>query len=484
MSFRALNLASTRFPQDLSQWPKGAHRRVHFGQHILWHPYSLGGRHLEPEELSAYRYIGDPEVDDLISLLEAHLGRQIGAGEDILRHLEEASNSENQYVNVAPHSTQKELKAFYEKYSSYPAWVDTASLERGQEVFLAYLGAIGVALYYRSLVPGFSIPPLAHVLKTTGYLAPPSTKQRVQERLTDTFAMLILSLTQISSLQPGVGEGWKACLQVRFLHAKVRRAILSRSGKRSWQTEKYGVPINEEDMAATLLAFSQNSLVGTEILLGFPLPVQERRDFLAVWRYIGWLLGVRVIPDNDNFVGNDGANPLPRPLDPCGPGWRNERLSSIEHSQSMFESILTHVLHPDDSSIEVSHYLLWQGRSKDPQVDEGIQQQNWFYYRCLQCRRFIGDSLADELNLPLNPNRWNRCRSWIFSTLFLLSLSMYTAAALPWSPFRALIVSFHRKRLLEFSKSWHSEHGKRVHDQLSNGQEKGQSCQFAMLLSP
>ena len=45
-------------------------------------------------------------------------------------------------------------------------------------------------------------------------------------------------------------------------------------------------------MGATLLAFSYNVLVGIELIGGAPLPLQQQEDYLALWRYIGWLLGV------------------------------------------------------------------------------------------------------------------------------------------------------------------------------------------------
>ena len=45
-------------------------------------------------------------------------------------------------------------------------------------------------------------------------------------------------------------------------------------------------------MGATLLAFSYNVLVGIELIGGTPLSQQQQEDYLALWRYIGWLLGV------------------------------------------------------------------------------------------------------------------------------------------------------------------------------------------------
>jgi len=316
MLFHGVNQPSTRFPSDPSRWPEGGRLRVHYGQRVLWLPLSEGGRHLSPTELSVYRNVGDVEIDKLLDLLEDDSGRPVQPGQDVLARVMDASS-----LPPKASGLEQALHAFHRKYTDIPSWADTEQLKRGQDVFSAYLPAIGLSLYYRSLVPGFSIPPLAQTLMCTGYMAPPATRDRVRARLMDTFAFLVLGLAETDALLPVSGKGWKACLQVRILHAKVRRTLMKRNGRRAWDVDSHGIPINEEDMAATLLAFSLNSLVGAEILLGFPLPEEERRDFLALWRYMGWLLGVRVEHDD-----NGSATSVPRALDPCGPGWLDERI--------------------------------------------------------------------------------------------------------------------------------------------------------------
>jgi len=60
----------------------------------------------------------------------------------------------------------------------------------------------------------------------------------------------------------------------------------------AWDVAAFGVPINQEDMAATLLAFSYNVLVGIEAIRGAPLPRADQAAYLHLWRYIGFLLGV------------------------------------------------------------------------------------------------------------------------------------------------------------------------------------------------
>ena len=56
----------------------------------------------------------------------------------------------------------------------------------------------------------------------------------------------------VNCLEPG-GDGWKAALRVRLLHGIARRRTLERlrfsSG--SYSVNDDGIPINQEDMAAT-----------------------------------------------------------------------------------------------------------------------------------------------------------------------------------------------------------------------------------------
>ena len=100
-------------------------------------------------------------------------------------------------------------------------------------------------------------------------------------RLADTGRLLVDSVQQ-GSLRPG-GVGWSSALRVRALHAKVRRRLLSKRTTcpgGEWDTAQFGVPINQEDMAATLLAFSYNVLIGLETVLGAPLSPRDQASYL------------------------------------------------------------------------------------------------------------------------------------------------------------------------------------------------------------
>lgn len=487
MSFSGLNLASTRLPPTHTKRPKDAYVRHHFGQAILWQSYKEGGRHLPSNNLEPYRLIGDVPMDEILQLLQDEQ-KPLQAGDDLLDRIDSAiQNTSSDLSSPA----EKAMIQFYKTYSTLPNWAQLADLKLGQQVFLAYSAAIGLTLYYRSLVPGFSIPKIAAVLQATKYLAPPSSRERVVARLTDTGAMLAACCLDVQSILPG-GEGWKTALRVRVLHAKVRKALLQRN---DWKVEELGVPINQEDMAATLLGFSSNALLGIEMILGFALGQKEQLAYLAYWRYLGWLLGVSTLVED--YKATSGDDNL-RPLDPCGPGWLADRPDPSEHSRAIFSSIIFHNMYPNELSVKISHHLLRIGgasrgnTAKKTQTLKATQQQhdNWFYYRALQCRRFVGAPLADALQLPLHPVWFTRSWLWVASTVYLLCLRVYTFAALPFSPFRKRIVAWHHKKMTFFFKDyWKSDHEKRIsaslQDQNSNNTESSVSaCPFAMVASP
>jgi hypothetical protein len=63
-------------------------------------------------------------------------------------------------------------------------------------------------------------------------------------------------------------------------------------------------------MAATLLAFSINTLKGIEFLAGVDISREEQEDYLALWRYIGWLLGVPTADDSNAYDSSKAFGPL------------------------------------------------------------------------------------------------------------------------------------------------------------------------------
>ncbi len=450
-----LNLPAHRPSFDKNLWPPGSELRSKFGVQFLWWPRKLGGFHLPKEDLEPYRFVGDGQVDNILQLLDNE-NDALGPSGDFLELVQVAREVHSSQRSPA----QEAMVEFIQKYSELPVWVDKEQLRRGQNVFLAYTPVASLALYYRSLVAGFSIPKIAAVIRATAYLAPPSRPDQALQRLLDTGELITACMgIGLDSLLPD-GLGWKTAIYVRVLHAKIRYALLGRKGTRQWDVAKYGIPINQEDLSATLLAFSVNVLDGIDIIAGTTVREQERLDYLALWRYIGWLMGVEVEGDirSAKYLS---VEDLP-PLDPCGPG-RSERPDPCRHSAAILDSILDHLLDPDETSVEISHHLLKITDRKPPssklsEIPDEFYKNDLFYYRALQCRRLIGDPLADSLHLPFHPNRWKRMKCMIKSAFVLSIFRCYTLASM-WIPLaRRKVIQWHTSAFLRFHEEWIKTH--------------------------
>lgn len=454
--------------QNKATWPPGSSLRKKFGQEILFWPREAGGFHLSKEQLEPYRLLGDGSMDRILELL-AKENTPLDATGDFFQ----IANAATEVLATARSPAQSALVNFLEKYSTLPEWVDVQQLQRGQEVFLAYTPAASLSLYYRSLVAGFSVPKIAAVIQATAYLSPPSRPDQSLQRLLDTGELNAACMgLGIDSILPG-GLGWKTAIYVRVLHAKIRRTLLQRSGSGRWKTEVFGVPINQEDMSATLLAFSTNVLDGIDILAGTQVPRQERLDYLALWRYIGWLLGVET-GNGTRGEGLPSYKELP-PLDPCGPG-PTTNPDPCQNSTALLESFIDHLMDPDETSIAISHHLLKITDRKPPslklsEIPREFYENDLFYYRCLQCRAFIGDPLADALDLPTHPNRWKLLRQRIKSVVFLTLFRCYTLAAMHIPLARRVVVKWHTIGMRRFHEEWLKTHRSKLARALKTGQK-------------
>lgn len=118
----------------------------------------------------------------------------------------------------------------------------------------------------------------AAVLAATGRLA---GKAQALVRLQETAGFVYTALTAPES------EVRKACLQVRLIHALVRYHLQARD----WDTPTLGLPVNQEDMAGTNLAFGFLTVRGLR-KLGLPLSPAETEAYLGWFSILGTWLGV------------------------------------------------------------------------------------------------------------------------------------------------------------------------------------------------
>jgi hypothetical protein len=141
----------------------------------------------------------------------------------------------------------------------------------------------GVALLYKSL------PILyaggrggAQVLAMTGRLTN-NYRRRASETL-----RFILDVMKPGGLSPE-GRGIATAQKVRLMHAAIRHYAAASPPFKS--NPDWGCPINQEELAGTLLAFSSVALDGLASL-GMSPPREEADAYLHVWHVVGHLLGI------------------------------------------------------------------------------------------------------------------------------------------------------------------------------------------------
>jgi uncharacterized protein (DUF2236 family) len=106
-------------------------------------------------------------------------------------------------------------------------------------------------------------------------------------RLCDT-AQMVVNVMQPGELEEG-GVGWFATRKVRLIHALVRLQVQSDTTN-PWRAE-WGLPINQEDQAGTLLTFSIATLHGLR-RMGARVTSAEADAYITAWSAVGRLLGV------------------------------------------------------------------------------------------------------------------------------------------------------------------------------------------------
>ncbi|MEO9322859.1 oxygenase MpaB family protein [Nocardioides sp. C4-1] len=181
------------------------------------------------------------------------------------------------------------LVEFLAHVSAVPDWVDWDLLHEGGEVFNRFGQNAADVLTQLSLVGGYRFGGPTDLLVATGGLTGGSTRRRLAE--TQKWAT---TLSERDALRPG-GEAWRLTLHVRAMHALVNASFEPR-----WATERWGLPINRTDLAATLGLFDAVTLLGVRGL-GVPVSRRDSQAAMHLWKYVGWLLGV----DDDWLVDSE-----------------------------------------------------------------------------------------------------------------------------------------------------------------------------------
>jgi hypothetical protein len=242
-----------------------------------------------------------------------------------------------------------------------PPWLDWERVARAHQVFTRAGLLGGLALGLSSLVHGYAAPEGNKPLAFSGRL-----KERADRRLAET-SRFITAVTEEGGVRPGA-LGWRLVLKVRLMHAAVRGLLLA-SGR--WSSEAWSHPINQHDMAATILLFSCVFIDGIRHV-GVHVSPAEADDYQHLFRWVGALIGVE-----------------PELLPETYP--QAKRLAEAIHFMQG---------PPDDDSRELVQALL-EGPLRAARTPREVKAaRRMVAVSAGLCRSFVGDRLADELGLP------------------------------------------------------------------------------------
>lgn len=233
-------------------------------------------RAAEPEIASnyvAHTLIGDPEADALIDQLAPLDARESA------RLIKAAMNNPDDDMLRAG-GTPSVVRDFFKRIEAPPDWVDHSDFRPGIRMFHRNSRLVLAGMLGGTLVEGFSTN-ISKSFFITGRLRDQGVRRLKQNN------RHMVEIFLPGGLARG-GDGWTLSVRIRLIHAQVRH-LLSRSN--DWNTEAWGIPISSAHLGFAIVAFSARLLRHLKAL-GARFNAEERRSFMAVWRYSGFLMGI------------------------------------------------------------------------------------------------------------------------------------------------------------------------------------------------
>jgi len=173
------------------------------------------------------------------------------------------------------------LKSMLQQAETAPEWLDEQKMAHACAVIHRWGRFAMYALGDFALLGGYANSDIAKPLAFTGALNGNSSFDRVSETTSFWF-----DVTEPGGLKPGA-KGFRSAVKVRVMHALVRQRLLQHP---DWDTEEWGLPINQADALATNVAFSMFMITGVS-MLGWRADERDCEAVLHLWRYVAWLMG-------------------------------------------------------------------------------------------------------------------------------------------------------------------------------------------------
>ncbi|WP_420316166.1 oxygenase MpaB family protein [Ekhidna sp.] len=191
-----------------------------------------------------------------------------------------------------------QLDHYIDQSEKLPSWADRDRIRNGQKLFSLYGPEIFMLLNVSSLPMCYTCGKGAQVLYETGRLLSHNGNiDPLARRLMETAQMVVNVLTE-NGLNKG-GRGIVTLQKVRLIHASIRHFLKSGQYQdKKWDVDKYGQPINQEDLAGTLMSFGPVIIAGLH-RLQVNLSQSQIDDYMHCWKVVGYLMGIdeKLLPD-------------------------------------------------------------------------------------------------------------------------------------------------------------------------------------------
>jgi hypothetical protein len=302
------------------------------------------------DRLGEYLLRVDPVADAVVAAIEE---MPAGAGWAQFRRAAQSG------IASVPEAAEP-IRALFAEVERVPVWVDQEAMERGAEVLMRAGPLGGMVLGLKSLVLGYSSPGGNKPLIMSGRL-----EEQAGRRLNET-ARFVQATIAPGGMRPHA-PGWQLALNVRLIHAQVRRMIL-RSGR--WDEAAWGAPINQHDELGTSLLFSMIVLEGLR-QLGVRITRDDSDAYMHLWRWSGWLMGLDLAL-------------LP---------------ATEAEGRRLAEIIAATQGPPDEDSRRLTRALLNSPKHEAKTPHERTNARRLATFSAAMCRSLIGDEMADQLGV-------------------------------------------------------------------------------------
>ncbi|KAI1132230.1 hypothetical protein F5Y10DRAFT_231847 [Nemania abortiva] len=334
----------------------------YWGMRFKWTSNHLTPQQLE-QSIHSYDTVAAAAIErlDEITPVNTNLPPKDVSTEEAAKPDEEKKPRRDLYRLIQEYASKDDkIRELWIEINTIPEWVDWDQIESGQKIFFRYGGPAMTTLTFLSLLGGMASARTVETLDRTGGF----DVKVVRRRLLETTQHTLNVHRDLKSIQPG-GDGFVNSVKVRLLHAAVRRRIMQMASQRPeyYNIAKYGVPISDLDNIGTISTFS-----ATIIWMGLPrqgiyLRQQEILDYLALWRYVAYIMGAP-----------------------------HEWMTTPESAKSMMESLLISEIRPSAVSANLANNII-----------TGLQDQPPTYasreFMCAQTYWLNGRELSEKLEI-------------------------------------------------------------------------------------